>query len=219
MKWSRRSAFARLCRRVAYTRPGVLRFSWRALKAWIWKRILEWRLVDGVLIATYPLVPERESEAALAHVMDALRAWQEIDPAGFLRARKVLRRVVIISSPRSHYHVAADACVISLADALHATRWDLAGILVHEAVHARFLSFGIPYDAERGPREERACIAHELRFLETLPRDVRPQVESRMDDLRTYLRHGITRELTARWSAYEKRRARLEQLDPNDDVV
>lgn len=202
----------RLFHRFIKQGPGVYRVSWRAFNGWVWRHIPDWTVIDGVQVAAYPLIGTPEAARVIDNVRAALYAWRDLDPNGFLRAQRVMRRILIKSTSLSYYSSAGEMCVLDLATAMSGSPWQIAAVLIHEATHAYIYSRWIQYTPTLKDRIERICVAQELEFVERIPLNKCPRKDSWVESLRAYVRNGPPADLIDRHNRHEEQRAILEKL-------
>ena len=192
--------------------PGIHRFSYRAFNGWIWRHIPDWTAIDGFQVAAYPLIGAPEAERVINNVRAALYAWRDLDLDGFVRGRRVMRRILIKSTPLPYYSAAGKMCILDLATAMSGTAWQTAAVLIHEATHAYINRRWIPYTPELKDRIERICVAQELAFVERIPPERCASKHDWIESLRAYVRNGPPADLIDRQKRHEEQRPMLEKL-------
>lgn len=203
---------SRLLRKLVQQGPGVYRLSYRAFNGWIWRHIPDWTVIDGFQVAAYPLVGAREAERVIDNVRAALYAWRDLDPSGFMRARRVMWRILIKSTALSYYSSAGEMCILDLATAMSGSKWQIAAVLIHEATHAYINRRWVPYTPELKDRIERICVAQELAFVDRIPIDRCVGKQDWIESLRDYIRNGPPVDLIDRQKRHEEQRPMLEKL-------
>jgi hypothetical protein len=99
----------------------------------------------------------------------ALALIKEHDPRRFLRTKADLRRIAITETQGPEYWPFASVCALSVVAVRDLASHVLAGVIVHEAVHARLFRCGISYDEGIRARVEQLCIEEQVSFLRKVP--------------------------------------------------
>lgn len=105
---------------------------------------------------------------ARARLREGLDLLDETWPRWASRARQYVRRIQVVSvldaSAQWHQHRAQIELNQEYLCSPTTSAADIAGLLVHEATHARIDAARIPYLPRMRVRIERACISEQIRF-------------------------------------------------------
>jgi hypothetical protein len=139
---------------------------WR-LCGWGWHR-LQPLLRDGQVqgIDVVDVLDEAAAPARSARLHEALALIERHEPR---RLRRIQRDVsaIVISPTGPYWEDTRRVCVLPDISAYSSIY--LAGVIVHEATHARLSGCGIPYCDPLRERLEHVCIGQELAFLALVP--------------------------------------------------
>jgi hypothetical protein len=130
----------------------------------------EWKEWDGIPIALGSL---QEEEDLRAVVVDALGLLATYAPADMVRARTLMRGLLVtkLHGSNAQWRQSLRICVLS-TDYIRrreTTTEGVAAAIVHELTHARLDALGFKYGEGTRERIERICFHASKRFLEKLP--------------------------------------------------
>lgn len=112
---------------------------------------------------------ESDAHAAAGRMEEAFELLREIDPRGLASLRRQVSRVYIEPAASSSYFAASNAIGLSWRLVHRHDVETIAGVLVHEATHARIEHAGIKAWPDLLPRIERRCLLEQIAFLEKVP--------------------------------------------------
>lgn len=128
------------------------------------------RQIDGLWVGCYY---KEDAEASLRPVEDALRLIKAHDPRRYRRLLRDLERIWVLPIVGSiaHFEASIWACVLDPRFILDGTKTaeEIAGVIVHEATHARLWRCGYRYSEEVRSRVEAICFRCERAFAARLP--------------------------------------------------
>jgi len=106
-------------------------------------------------------------------VAAALQLIQEFDPIKYRRLVRDLKRIWITTIPGAvgRYVKSTSTCELDERFVLgeYTVTEQIAGVIVHEATHARLDQQGIGYEEKLRDRVEQVCMGRELAFAAKLP--------------------------------------------------
>lgn len=148
------------------------RNSSRDRRATFVERVLLWmssgKHIDGLWVGA-----EADAELALPRVEEALGLIKTHDRRRYDRIARDLSRVWVrlLTTGVAQFNPPLRACMLDerfvRADATSAAL--IAGVIVHEATHARLWRCGLGYEEDERERIERICFRRELAFAQRLP--------------------------------------------------
>lgn len=143
---------------------------------WIYRFILstaQQRVVCGLSVRCMRPV-RKVDQFPFEKLCEAVRLLAATDPIRFTRLQRDVNCVCLVALPTSlgEYWTSERACVISQSycDRPSVSAIEIAGVLVHEATHARLQAAGFKTTADNLLRIEQVCINAELRFASKLLR-------------------------------------------------
>lgn len=138
-------------------------FNWLAVKA------SAKQTVNGMVI----VFSKHKGNEARDKVAAALQLIRDLDPVRYSRVVHDLKRIWITTIPSAvgRFVNSTSTCELDERFVLgeHTTTEQVAGVIVHEAAHARLHQWGIGYEPELRDRVEQVCMRRELAFAAKLP--------------------------------------------------
>jgi hypothetical protein len=122
------------------------------------------RLHRGIRLGV--IAPLSLAEEFLTRVVDALDLIARVDPVLLDQASRYLKRIVLVAGGGEVYLHPIRAYLVDPVALRRRTTVDLAGAIVHEAMHARLAANGTGYDEAERPKIEKDCVTAEVTFLE-----------------------------------------------------
>ncbi len=124
-------------------------------------------------ISVYVTVGDLEAESDLAGIVakvsDACSLVAAADPRRGRQLQRYIRRILIQKSSTSGFLTRPDVVLLALSLIEGHGPETIAGVLVHEATHARLAGHGIRSWPDVLARVERRCILEQIDFLSRLP--------------------------------------------------
>lgn len=162
------------------------------------------RRIHGVLVID--LTRGHATEQMLARIGEALELVRRYSPQQHARLLRDRMSVAIGYHGGPRYLPFANACLVDLTFIQRTPPIPMAGMVLHEATHARLHRAGFRYEGRRREHIERVCVNAELAFLRHFPGQ---------EERTAKLEHMISPESNERWwtdaAQFERRYTELQQ--------